>query len=222
MRYLYPLWVLLFLLMGNAKGISQPYLILNTGYAFPYATTPFEFPYNYVSTQIIHFRPFSAGSGIVGRMGVGTALGKNLTVELSADCTYDLGAPNATAPWGAPTGSALDNCDEEPELTFSYSDGAPQYACGDAGGMTIERTHTLIAEDRCGNADTVTCIQTIVLLDVTGPVITYDAPFPQNIFGCLADTDTSLTALGALTATGADACGGEVTVGDCGFLGGMT
>ncbi len=136
----------------------------------------------------------------------------DLTVELSADCTYDLGAPNATAPWGAPTGSALDNCDEEPELTFSYSDGAPQYACGDAGGMTIERTHTLIAEDRCGNADTVTCIQTIVLLDVTGPVITYDAPFPQNIFGCLADTDTSLTALGALTATGADACGGEVTV----------
>ena len=136
----------------------------------------------------------------------------DVSFELNSDCTYDLGAPDPAAPWGAPTVSALDNCDDAPELTLTHMDGAPQYACGDAGSMTIERTHTLISEDRCGNADTVTCVQTIELIDVTGPVITFDAPLPQNIFGCLADTDTSISALGALTATGTDACGGDVSV----------
>ncbi len=136
----------------------------------------------------------------------------DVSFELNSDCTYDLGAPDPAAPWGAPTVSALDNCDDAPELTLSHTDGAPQYACGDAGSMTIQRTHTLISEDRCGNADTVTCAQTIELLDVTGPVITFDAPLPQNIFACFADTDTSISALGALTATAMDACGGEVDI----------
>ena len=132
--------------------------------------------------------------------------------NLDAECNFDLGAPAADAPWGAPMGSAQDNCDDNPELTFSYTDAAPIYACGDAGGMTIERTHTLVSEDRCGNKDTVSCVQTITLLDVTGPVITLDPPMPQNIMGCLADTDTSTEALGMLTATAEDACGGPVDI----------
>ena len=88
-------------------------------------------------------------------------------------------------PWGAPTGSALDDCDDAPELTFSYSDAAPVFACGDAGGMTIARTHTLVAEDRCNNADTVSCVQIITLLDVTGP---------GNHVGSTAAPTTFLTA----------------------------
>ena len=137
----------------------------------------------------------------------------DVTLDLASDCTFDLGDPDPAAPWGAPTGSATDLCDDDPELEFSFADAEPVYDCGDAGGMTIERTHTLVAMDRCGNADTVTCIQTIVLQDVTGPVITLDGPLPQNIMGCLADTDTTLAGLGSLTATAEDACGGAVTIG---------
>ena len=136
----------------------------------------------------------------------------DISFDLGADCTFDLGAPGTDDPWGAPTGSALDDCDDAPELTFSYSDAAPVFACGDAGGMTIARTHTLVAEDRCNNADTVSCVQIITLLDVTGPVITLDPPLPHNIFDCIANTDTTLAALGALTATAVDACGGDVDI----------
>lgn len=136
----------------------------------------------------------------------------DVTLPLNPDCTYDLGAPGAALPWGAPTGSAEDLCDDDLDLEFSYSDAEPVFDCGDAGGMTIARTHTLVSTDRCGNADTVSCVQHITLEDVTGPVITLDPPMPHNIFGCITTTDTSLAALGVLTATAEDACGGEVTV----------
>ncbi len=137
----------------------------------------------------------------------------DVQLVLGTDCTYDLGAPDAAAPWGAPTGSATDQCDDVLDLEYSHSDAAPTYACeGDGGNRTILRTHTLVATDDCGNADTVSCVQTIELLDETGPVVTLDPPMPQNLFECLADTDTSLVGLGALTATAEDACGGAVDV----------
>ena len=137
---------------------------------------------------------------------------EDVEFNLDGDCTFDLGAPAADAPWGAATGSATDNCDEAPIWTLSYMDAEPVFACGDAGGMTIVRTHILVSEDQCGNVDSTTCTQNIVLLDATGPVITLDPPMPQNIFGCLADTDTSTSNLGMLTATAEDACGGAVSI----------
>lgn len=136
----------------------------------------------------------------------------DVTFELSADCTFDLGAPDADAPWGAASGSATDNCDSNPNWYFAHEDAAPQLACGDAGGMVIERTHHMVSSDQCGNVDTVSCIQLITLLDVTGPALTLNPPLPKNIFGCLADTDTTLAGLGALTATAVDACGGDVAI----------
>lgn len=144
---------------------------------------------------------------------VGTiACPADVSVNLDADCGYDLTGPDPAAPWGAPTGSATDDCDDSPVLSFSHSDAEPTLACGDGGSRIIERTHTLVSTDGCGNRDTTTCVQTITLLDVTGPVITLDPPPTQNIMGCLADTDTSLAGLGALTATAVDACGGAVSI----------
>ena len=137
----------------------------------------------------------------------------DVTLYLDEDCESGLGAPDASAPWGAPTGSATDQCDDNVSLDYSYVDGSPDYACdGEGGDRTIMRTHTLVATDDCGNTDTVSCVQQIHLLDTIGPVVMLDPPMPQNLFECLADTDTSLIGLGALTATVEDACGGAVDV----------
>ena len=136
----------------------------------------------------------------------------DVSLDLPSDCSYDLGDPSTDSPLGAPTGSATDECDTDVDLAYSHSDAAPVYACGDGGSRSITRTHTLVATDDCGNTDTVSCQQVITLNDVTGPVITLDPPMPQNIFGCLADTDTTLAGLGSLTASATDACGGAVSI----------
>ena len=60
---------------------------------------------------------------------------------------------------------------------------------------------------------TVSCVQIITLLDVTGPVITLDPPLPHNIFDCIANTDTTLAALGrAYPRQQWMPCGGDVDI----------
>lgn len=136
----------------------------------------------------------------------------DVTLNLDSECNYELGAPSSEEPWGQATGSATDNCDASPEMTLSFNDGEPQSSCGVGGNITIERTHTLEVEDRCGNISTETCIQTIVFLDTHGPELEVSPVFPQNIFDCVANTDTSTAALGSPTVMATDACGGEVAV----------
>ncbi len=136
----------------------------------------------------------------------------DVQLELDAQCGYTLGAPDADAPWGAPTGSATDNCDAMPELEFTYEDAPLTQTCGDGGSIVIVRTHILTATDGCGNVGTATCTQQITFEDVTGPELDVQAPNPANLFQCLADTDTTTAALGLPEVTAVDACGGAVDV----------
>ena len=136
----------------------------------------------------------------------------DVTLDLDQDCSYALGEPSAEGVWGMATGSATDNCDATPALSMSYQDGPPQSACGEGGSITVERTHTLHMEDRCGNTSEVSCIQTLHFLDVTGPELEIAPLFPQNLFTCIANVDTSTAALGLPIVTAVDACGGAVTV----------
>ena len=136
----------------------------------------------------------------------------DVTLDLDAECGYTLGDPAADQPWGAPTGSATDNCDALPEWSFSHEDAPATQSCGEGGDILIERTHTLTATDACGNEGVATCTQIITFADVTGPVLEVQAPMPANLFQCLADTDTTTAALGLPDVTATDACGGDIQV----------
>ena len=100
----------------------------------------------------------------------------------------------STAPANTGSGSATDNCDGSPTVT--YSDSTAAGSCPDASVIT--RTWT--ATDHCNNTDV--GVQTITVRDATDPVIT---TCPANVtVECSASTAPANTG----TAVGTDNCDG--------------
>jgi hypothetical protein len=176
---------------------------------------------------------FATGGSCVITSGPGTLVGSewcytpagNETVTVSVECvsicdtctasfsiTFEIGAPPViTCPPAAGYQCAADvpACDPGTAtvsggtapitVTCSSSDNAGSGCVADP----LIITHTYIATDACGAADT--CDQTITVIDDTAPPITCPAAITIE---CDASTDPANT--GSATAT--DNCGGAVTI----------
>ena len=130
--------------------------------------------------------------------------GDSLAVD--ADCLADVSVETL----GAATGSALDNCDENPEVTISHSD---VYTDLCAGSQLLERTWKAVATDHCNNSDSTTCVQTILIQDLTAPEVSITCPENATVEAdalCEASTLPSIT--GEPTYEANDNCGGPVDV----------
>ncbi|MBK7342541.1 MAG: hypothetical protein IPJ06_05200 [Saprospiraceae bacterium] len=110
-----------------------------------------------------------------------------ITIECSDDFT----------PAGAGYATSTDNCDPDPEETFT--DATLPGNCSD--NYKIERTWK--ATDRCGNVST-TCKQTISIEDTTTPVVTCPA-------GITIECSDDFTPGGAGYATSTDNCDPDPT-----------
>ena len=97
----------------------------------------------------------------------------------------DIDCAESTDPSNTGSATATDNCDANPEMT--YSDVANMSGCGGYTG-TITRTWT--ATDECGNTDQ--CVQTITITDNVDPVITCPGPLTVQ---CDFDVPSPNTAL---------------------------
>ncbi|MBI3871982.1 MAG: T9SS type A sorting domain-containing protein [candidate division Zixibacteria bacterium] len=102
----------------------------------------------------------------------------------------------STDPANTGSATATDNCGS---VTISYTDAATPANC--TGKAGIDRTWK--AADGCGNS--VTCVQHIVFVDNTAPVVTCP---PDKQLQCGASTDPANTG----SATAVDNCGGSVTI----------
>ena len=126
------------------------------------------------------------------------------TVYLDENCDVDL-SPDAL---GYATSEYSDDCDTDPALSITYSDGPRDYACGEeTGTFTFTRTWTATVTDLCGNSSSASCDQTITAIDNSAPTLELDCPPSANLINvCWADVDTSLAALGAVQWTALDNC----------------
>src|SRR5207247_1304274 len=109
-----------------------------------------------------------------------------------------LNCGDPTDPGNTGTASATDNCGGPVTLSFTNA-GTPPGCTGVPG---IDRTWK--ATDQCGN--TATCVQHIIFVDTTPPVITCP---PDKNLQCGDPTDPGHT--GSATAT--DNCPAPVTIG---------
>ncbi len=91
-------------------------------------------------------------------------------VFVDASCMADLDPSNT----GNAITSATDNCDSDPSLDLTYTDGESSPIC--EGSYSFDRTFKLVAEDNCGNSDSTTCVQTITVTDNVGPIISGGSP----------------------------------------------
>lgn len=103
----------------------------------------------------------------------------------------------STAPQNTGSATGADDCDPQPQVT--YSDSVQAGACAEA--RTITRTWTVT--DRCNNS--ASCQQTISVVDTTKPVIT--CPGDKTVT-CQQGSTPSVTG----TATATDNCNGAVTI----------
>jgi len=126
------------------------------------------------------------------------------TVYLDENCDADL-SPDAL---GYATSEYSDDCDTDPALEITYSDGPRDYACGEeTGTFTFTRTWTATVTDLCGNSSSVSCDQAITAIDNSAPTLELDCPPSANLINvCWADVDTSLATLGAVQWTALDNC----------------
>ena len=126
------------------------------------------------------------------------------TVYLDENCDADL-SPDAL---GYATSEYSDDCDTDPALEITYSDGPRDYACGEeTGTFTFTRTWTATVTDLCGNSSSASCDQTITAIDNSAPSLDLDCPAGANLVGvCWSDVDTSLEALGEVQWTALDNC----------------
>jgi putative hemolysin/C1A family cysteine protease len=113
-------------------------------------------------------------------------------LSVPADVTIE--CDESTDPSNTGTGTATDNCDAAPAVT--YADLTAPGACPEA--ETISRTWT--ATDACGNATS--GVQTINVVDTTAPVISCNAP------ATIIPPDAPIS----FTATAPDNCDGGPTV----------
>ena len=131
---------------------------------------------------------------------------------LDADCMADL------TPTAMPVAAASDACDSDVALTFSYSDGAPNYTCdnGDGsaeGSFSFVRTWTVTATDDCGNMTTQQTNQTVVVTDDADPTLTptWPADYTTDL-DAECNADLTPAAAGAASATADDACDSDVAI----------
>ncbi|MGB1572667.1 MAG: T9SS type A sorting domain-containing protein, partial [Flavobacteriales bacterium] len=128
------------------------------------------------------------------------------TVEHDDSCMADLDPSNT----GSAFATATDDCDTEVDITYSYTDGAPTYTCGN-GGYEFTRTWTATAEDDCGNESSTSCDQLIIVVDNIEPVASITCPADATVSldeNCEADLSTD--ALGMATGSGTDNCDSDV------------
>jgi hypothetical protein len=90
---------------------------------------------------------------------------QSATVVLGAACDVNL-SPAVT---GEASATVSDNCDAEPMLVITHSDGAAQAGCG--GSYSFERTFIATATDACGNSTSQSCVQLITVIDQGAPTI---------------------------------------------------
>ena len=130
------------------------------------------------------------------------------TVYLDADCATDVD-PSIT---GSAFATATDDCDSDVTVTYEYTDGSPTYTCG-TSGYEFVRTWTATGEDDCGNEDSISCEQLIVVEDTIAPVASITCPVDATVSldaNCEADLTTD--ALGMATGSGTDNCDLNVTI----------
>jgi hypothetical protein len=113
----------------------------------------------------------------------------------SSDVDCQLG----TAAFGGAT--AIDNCDNS--VTLSFVAGTAIDQCGN----TSTTPYTLTATDDCGNC--VTRYANLIITDETAPV--FNAPTATNTVACSGTVNASPKQTWLNSATGTDACGGNVT-----------
>ena len=87
------------------------------------------------------------------------------TVSADENCEAD----TTPAAAGEATATATDNCDDDVDITISYSDGEPTSLCD--GQYSFIRTWTADAMDHCDNPATISCDQLITVEDTTDPTI---------------------------------------------------
>ena len=157
-------------------------------------------------------------------------------VFLGADCTTDA----STAATGTASATAADNCDADPSIEITHTDGAPNYTCtGDDGQLdgsyTFVRTFTATATDDCGNTGaSSTYDQTITVTDNTAPDFAgssneysiacdeYDAATMYEVMAAdNCDDDAAITILSNNEVSGS--CAGSIlrtyqAVDDCGNI----
>ena len=130
------------------------------------------------------------------------------TVQHDENCAADLDPANT----GSAFAQAMDDCDTEVTITYSYTDGASTETCG-AGGYEFTRTWTATATDDCGNSSNTSCDQLIIVEDNIAPVPSITCPADATVNlddNCSADLSTA--ALGMATGSGTDNCDPSVTV----------
>ena len=134
------------------------------------------------------------------------------TVNFDANCM----AATDTASAGVPTTTMTDNCDAAPHDTLYYSDGAPMALCGSS--YTFDRTWTYRATDLCDQTDSVMCVQTITVNDVTAPSVPVcmDDTVECDGMGNLADFGEWLN---HVEGTSTDNCAGLVSYTNDSFYG---
>ena len=141
---------------------------------------------------------------VAPEVSISCPAGDSLAVD--ANCFADV----SVEVLGSATGSALDNCDENPEVTISHSD---VYTDLCTGSQLLERTWTAVATDHCSNSDSVSCVQTILIQDLTAPDVSISCPADATVEAdamCEASTLPAIT--GEPTYEASDNCGGAVDV----------
>jgi len=114
---------------------------------------------------------------------------------------------------------ATDNCDDDLDVSYTYSDEI-EFDCSmvgvDAspeGSYNFVRTFTVTATDCNGNSTTEVCTQTINTFDISAPTISLTCPDTATVQldeTCATDVDPSIT--GNAFATATDDCDTEVTI----------
>ena len=95
-------------------------------------------------------------------------------------------------------------------ITYSYSDGAPTYTCGN-GGYEFTRTWTATAEDDCGNESSTSCAL-IIVEDNIAPEASITCPADIAVSldeNCEADLSTTPS---AWPRSGTDNCDSDVDI----------
>ena len=151
----------------------------------------------------------------------------NTAPELTLDCPN--GANLVNTCWGSLDTSlaalgevewvVTDNCDENLDVSYTYSDEL-EFDCSlvgvDAnpeGSYNFVRTFTVTAVDCNGNSTTELCTQTINTFDITAPTIAMMCPDTATVQldeTCSTDVDPSIT--GNAIANATDDCDSEVTI----------
>ena len=130
----------------------------------------------------------------------------NDSLAVDADCLADF----SVEAMGSATATATDNCDDDVDIAYSHSDVLTELC---AGSQLLERTWMAIGTDHCGNADTATCVQTVLIQDLTPPSISLECPEAATVEAdamCEASTLPEIT--GEPTFEASDNCGGPVDV----------